>query len=101
METADPLMMAAAVHKYQEDCMILAAQKVCSGRSVCGLETCPAQFRLLTFDEFQVPPSVCTNLKSPRKKRFLGMLLGLFNLAHAKRYTDPTLKMLKKNVNTL
>ncbi len=29
------------------------------------------------------------------------MLLGLFNLAHAKRYTDPTLKMLKKNVNTL
>ncbi len=29
------------------------------------------------------------------------MLLGLFNLAHAKRYTDPTLKLLKKNVNTL
>ena len=29
------------------------------------------------------------------------MLLGLFNLAHAKRYTDPTLKMLKKNINTL
>ncbi len=29
------------------------------------------------------------------------MLLGLFNLAHAKRYTDPTLKMLKKNVNSL
>ncbi len=101
METADPLMMAAAVCKYQEDCMILAAQKVCNGRSMCGLETWPAQFHHLTFNEFQVPPSICANLRSPRKKRFLGMLLGLFNLAHAKRYTDPTLKMLKKNVNTL
>ncbi len=101
MEVTDPLMMAAAMRKYQEDCMILAAQKVCNGRSICGLETCPAQYRHLTSDEFQVSPSVCAGLKSPRKKRFLGMLLGLFNLAHAKRYTDPTLKMLKKNVNTL
>ncbi len=101
MEVADPLMMAAAVCKYQEDCMILAAQKECNGRSICGLETCPAQYRHLTFDELQVSPSVCAHITSPRKKRFLGMLLGLFNLAHAKRYTDPTLKMLKKNVNTL
>ncbi len=81
--------------------MVLVAQQVCNGRNVCGLETCPAHFRHLTSDEFQVPPSVCANLKSPQKKRFLGMLLGLFNLAHAKRYTDPTLKMLKKNMNTL
>ncbi len=101
METADPMMMAAAAQKYQEDCMVLVAQQVCNGRNVCGLETCPAYFRHLTSDEFEVPPSVCANLKSPRKKRFVSMLLGLFNLAHAKRYTDPTLKMLKKNVNTL
>ncbi len=101
MEAANPLMMAAAARKYQEDCMVLAAQQVCNGRNICGLETCPAHYRQLTADEFQVPPSICANLKSPRKKRFLGMLLGLFNLAHAKRYTDPTLKMLKKNVNTL
>ena len=101
MDTADPLMMAAAVRKYQEDCMVLVAQQICNGWNVCGLDTCPEYFRHLTSDEFPVPPSVCTNLKSPRKKRFLGMLLGLFNLAHAKRYTDPTLKMLKKNVNTL
>ncbi len=101
MEMADPVMMAAAVRKYQEDCMVLVAQQVCNGRNVCGLETCPAYFHHLTSDEFQVPPSVCANIKSPRKKRFLGMLLGLFNLAHAKRYTDPTLKMLKKNMNTL
>ncbi len=101
METADPLVMAAAARKYQEDCMVLVAQQVCNGRNVCGLETCPTYFCHLTSDEFQVPPSVCANLKSPRKKRFLGMLLGLFNLAHAKRNTDPTLKMLKKNVNTL
>ncbi len=84
METADPLMMAAAARKYQEDCMVLAAQQVCNGRNVCGLETCPAYYHHLTSDEFQVPPSVCANLKSPRKKCFLGMLLGLFNLAHAK-----------------
>ncbi len=101
MEIADPSMMAAATRKYQEDCMILVAQRVCNGRNVCGLDTCPAHYRRLTSDEFQVPLSVCTNLKSPRKKRFLGMLLGLFNLAHAKRYTNPTLKLLKKNINTL
>ena len=65
MEMADPMMMAAAVRKYQEDCMILAAQKVCDGRNVCGLETCPAQYHHLTHDEFQVPPSVCATLKSP------------------------------------
>ncbi len=94
-------MMAATARKYQEDCMVLVAQQVCNGGNVCGLETCPAHFCHLTSDEFQVPPSICANLKSPRKKCFLGMLLGLFNLAHAKRYTDPTLKMLKKNVNTL
>ncbi len=101
MEMADPMMMAAAARKYQEDCMVLVAQQVCNGRNVCGLETCPAYFRHLMSDEFQVPPSVCANIKSPQKKHFLSMLLGLFNLAHAKRYTDPTLKMLKKNVNTL
>ncbi len=101
MEMADPKMMAAAVWKYQEDCVVLVAQQVCNGRNVCGLDTCSEYFRCLTSDEFPVPPSICTNLRSPCKKRFLGMLLGLFNLAHAKRYTDPTLKMLKKNVNTL
>ncbi len=101
MEIVDPLVMAAAAQKYQEDCMVLAAQQVCNGRNVCGLETCPDYFCHLTLDEFQVPPAVCANIKSLRKKCFLGMLLGLFNLAHAKRYTDPTLKMLKKNVNTL
>ncbi len=83
MEMADPLMMAAAVRKYQEDCMILAAQKVCNGGSVCGLETCPTQYRHLTFDEFQVPPSICAHLKSPQKKRFLGMLLCLFTMDNA------------------
>ena len=101
MEIMDPLMMAAAAWKYQEDCMILVAQRVCNGEDVCGLETCPAYYQHLTSDEIQIPSSVCASLKSSRKKRFLGMLLGLFNLAHAKRYTDPTLKMLKKNVNTL
>ncbi len=90
IETADPLMMAAAAQKYQEDCMVLVAQQVCNGRSVCGLETCPAHYCHLMSDDFQIPPSVCANFKSPQKKRFLGMLLGLFNLAHAKRYTDPT-----------
>ena len=77
METADPLMMAAATRKYQEDCMVLVAQQVCNGRNVCGLEICPNYYHQLTSDEFQVPPSICANLKSPRKKRFLGMLLGL------------------------
>ena len=77
MEMADPVMMAAAVRKYQEDCMVLVAQQVCNGRNVCGLETCPAYFHHLTSDEFQVPPSVCANIKSPRKKRFLGILLGI------------------------
>ena len=81
--------------------MVLVAQQVCNGKNVCGLETCPAYFCHLTSNEFHVPLSVCANVKSPRKKRFLGMLLGLFNLAHAKRYTDSTLKMLKKNMNTL
>ncbi len=65
MEAADPLMMAAAARKYQEDCMVLAAQQVCTGRNICGLETCPAHYRQLTADEFQVPPSICANLKSP------------------------------------
>ncbi len=65
MEIADPLMMAAAAQKYQEDCMILAAQQVCNGRHVCGLDTCPAYYCRLMSDKFQVPPSICTNLKSP------------------------------------
>ncbi len=65
METADPMMMAAAAWKYQEDCMVLIAQQVCNGRNICGLETCRAYFRHLTSNEFQVSPSICTNLKSP------------------------------------
>ncbi len=101
MENMDLRVIVAAAQKYQEDCMVLAAQQLCNGRNACGLETCPDHFRHLTLDEFQVPPAVCQHIKSPWKKCFLGMLLGLFNLAHAKRYTDPTLKMLTKNVNTL
>ncbi len=65
VETADPLMMAAAARKYQEDCMVLVAQQVCNGRNVCSLETCPKYYRQLTSNEFKVPPSICANLKSP------------------------------------